>query len=508
LPRSKKATYDRNIRCLAGTRKLIINQIYEWIDSKENGNNVFWLCGPPGSGKSTVASEVAVSLDTREDGLEQLGLGDLGATFFCKRNDNTLNQPSLVFSTIAFRLAHVYPPLKRPILTALDRNPDAGEMPTKNQFENLIVDPLSSLPADLDVPPIVVIVDALDECGDEDIREPLLECLARISRLPIWFKVLVTSRPERDIRKYLGQLANVHEVNTSGEDSTSDIRAYTEDQVTTLRRDRQLGSDWPGSEKINELVSHAGGLFIWTRLSFDFIARQPSPKKALNLVLAPTDRGRLDALYRTVLIENLVEAEQMELICSVLGCVVTAKIPLTLSCLCAFLALLDIEKEEVEWAVGKLASVIPMDSSSVVHVIHPSFLDFLTDRKRSKEFFIDAVEQNLLFARATLQIMDSKLHTNICHLTNPSLLNREISDLSTRLASHVPEELSYSCQFWTEHLKGSSNKDPDLCQLFDDFVRNHFFHWLEVMSLMGEASNAVVATHNAKSWLSVSDIFD
>jgi hypothetical protein len=433
-----------------------------------------------------------------------LGLGGLGATFFCKRDENTLNQPSLVFSTIAFRLAHAYPLLKRPILTALDRNPDVGKRAIRNQFENLIVEPLSSLPADLDVPPVVVIIDALDECGDESVREPLLQCLTGTSNLPIWFKVLVTSRPERDIRKYLGQLANIHEVNTWGEDSMADIRAYTQDRVTTLRWDRQLGDDWPGNAKVDDLISRAGGLFIWTRLSFDFIASQPNPNKAIDIVLAPTDQGRLDALYHTVL-QKLVQPEHMELICRVLGCIVAAQVPPSLSCLCA---LLNMEKLEAEWAVGKLASVIPTDSSLVIRVIHPSFLDFLTDHKRSREFFIDAHEHNLLLARSTLRIMNTKLHMNICHLTDSSRLNREISDLATRLARYVAEELSYSSRFWTEHLRGASNEDRDLCDLFDSFIRGHFFHWLEVMSLTEEAPKAVLATRNAQEWLSVSGAFD
>src|SRR5438477_9306785 len=93
LPRSKAAAYDHGLQCLPGTRQDILSQLYDWIDSKKPGDNVFWLSGPAGSGKTTIASTVAAQLDSKDSKLRQLGLGSLGAAFFCKRNDNNFNQP-------------------------------------------------------------------------------------------------------------------------------------------------------------------------------------------------------------------------------------------------------------------------------------------------------------------------------------------------------------------------------------------------------------------------------
>jgi hypothetical protein len=505
LPRSKKAVYDRGLQCLSGTRQDIFRLIYDWIDSKEPGNNVFWLRGTAGSGKSTIASTVAARLDGTSNVLGGLGLGSLGATFFCKRDDNSLNQPSLVFSTIAFRLAHTYPLLKEHILSALGDDPDVGESHIRNQFQQLIVEPLSKLPSDLDVPPVVMIIDAVDECGHESTREPLLQCLREVSSLPVWFKLLVTSRPEQDIKKHLSKLPSGHEVDTSSNHSVSDIRAYTQDRVEALRSEQGLASYWPGDQKFDDLVSRAGGLFIWVTLSFKFISTEPSPTKALDLVLAPTGQPHLDALYRTVLVQDLVNPKHLELIRCILGCVVVTKVPLTLPSLCA---LLNIENDEAKWARDKLASVLPMDSTAAIRVIHPSFLDFLTDRERSREFFIDAVEHHFSLARGCLQVMNSSLRTDICGLEDQSILNNEIPDLAKRLGDCVPEELSYSCQFFVEHLRQTSNQDPDLGLLLHKFIHEHVFHWLEVMSLKGEASKAILAIREIQKWLSVSNETD
>jgi hypothetical protein len=505
LPRSKKAAYDRGLQCLSGTRQDIFRLIYDWIDSKETGNNVFWLRGAAGSGKSTIASTVAARLDGTSNLLEGLDLGSLGATFFCKRDDNSLNQPSLVFPTIAFRLAHTYPLLKEHILSALSNDPDIGESHIRNQFQQLIVEPLSKLPSDLDVPPVVIIIDAVDECGHECTREPLLQCLRGVSSLPVWFKLLVTSRPEQDIEKYLSELPFGHEVDTLSNHSVSDIRAYTQDRVRALRSERKLRSDWPGDQKFDDLISRAEGLFIWVTLSFKFISTEPSPTKALDLVLAPTGQLHLDALYRTVLVQDLVNPKHLDLIRRILGCVVVTRVPQTLPSLCA---LLDIEYDEAKWAKDKLASVLPTDSSTAVRVIHPSFLDFLTDRERSREFFIDAVEHHFSLARGCLQVMNSNLRTDICGLEDQSVFNHEIPDLANRLGDCVPEELSYSCQFFIEHLIQTSNQDPDLGLLLRTFIHEHIFHWLEVMSLMGEARKAILAIQEIQKWLSVSNETD
>jgi hypothetical protein len=439
-------------------------------------------------------------LDSGDSKLRELGLGSLGATFFCKRDHDSLNQPRLVFPTLAFRLASAFPLLKEGILSALKADPDIGQSPIANQFQKLIFHPLSKLPDDL-VAPVVIIIDAADECGNESTRKPFLQCLKEVGRLPIWFKVLVTSRPEQDIQIYLAGCPSGHEVDTLSQESVSDITAYTEDRITSLRAERDLDSEWPGELKVRQLITRAAGLFIWTTLSFDFIYRHPNPNKALVLVLEPTGQSYLDALYRTVLTQGLEMEEHLPLIRSVLGFVVVSKRPLSLPSLCA---LLNIDKGEAKWARNQLASVLSPDSSSAIRVIHPSFLDFLTNRQRSDNFFIDVEEHNLSLARGCLRVMNGRLRTNICRVTDQIVLNDEISDLASRLEKYIPEDLAYSCESWSDHLKRPWNQDPEVPTLLREFCERHVLHWLEVMSLKAETRNAIMAVRSIQKWLPVS----
>jgi hypothetical protein len=230
------------------------------------------------------------------------------------------------------------------------------------------------------------------------------------------------------------------------------------------------------------------------------MSQHPSPTEALDLVLRPTNHPHLDALYRTVLVQNLVGRQHLKLISIILGCLVVSKTSLSLSSICA---LLKIEPEKGQWARDKLASVLRVDTDSVMRFIHPSFVDFLTNRERSNEFFIDVEEHHLNLALGCLRMVNTKLQANICRFTDSTALNEEIPNLQPLVAEFVSEDLLYSCRYWTEHVRQASDRDL-LLSLLPDFLNHHVLHWLEVMSLTGETRDAILAIRHIQAWLPVS----
>ena len=103
LARAKDAGFnasDDRPHCLEGTRVEILQALQSWAEDP-GAQQVYWLNGHAGSGKSTIAQSFAESLylDRR-----------LGASFFCSRESTTRSDLRMIFPTIAFQLSRANHP--------------------------------------------------------------------------------------------------------------------------------------------------------------------------------------------------------------------------------------------------------------------------------------------------------------------------------------------------------------------------------------------------------------
>jgi hypothetical protein len=158
--------------------------------------------------------------------------------------------------------------------------------------------------------PIVIVLDALDECGNAESRAVLMTLLAEESaRLPAFIRILVTSRAEHDIRiAFVARPhVTVHEIDISSEVNCEDILSFLRFQMASVRvseRRLQLASDWPGDTAIYAVAERAGGLFVWASTACRFIHAH-NPQKRLDVLLRNDVDFKpelaLDALYKTAL---------------------------------------------------------------------------------------------------------------------------------------------------------------------------------------------------------------
>ena len=177
--------HDDRRGCLKGTRKAILDGIELW--SKDfTVSPVYWLNGLAGTGKSTIAQSVAER--TFAD-------GRLGASFFCSRDFEDRRDLRYIFPTLAFQLARAYPTFRSTLVPLLQSNPDIAHESLYNQMATLIVRPLTS--SDIST---VIIVDALDECADEDLQSAIHSVMGRLVEEVPNVKFFITGRPEPRIR--------------------------------------------------------------------------------------------------------------------------------------------------------------------------------------------------------------------------------------------------------------------------------------------------------------------
>src|ERR1700675_4370948 len=179
--------------CLVGTRLEIIEEIWSWIGKCES--EILWLYGPAGSGKSALASTIVDHARAMPG-----DKGRLGA--FVRFDRGGVNDQSLVIATLALKLAAFDDRIVRAITDVVKKCPDINEWPLASQFTKLIVKRLESVPELRSEGPIVVVVDALDECGVPGKRANLLGVLAQgFGRNLPMMRLIVTSRPEEDIHQ-------------------------------------------------------------------------------------------------------------------------------------------------------------------------------------------------------------------------------------------------------------------------------------------------------------------
>ena len=139
--------------CLKGTRRDVLLQIEQWLMNKKD-QRVFWLSGLAGTGKSTIAQTFAEI---------SFADGKLGASFFCSRDFEDRSNLQAIFPTIAFQLAHRYPQFREQLLQVLRANHDVERESLSSQLEKVIVRPFKETQIST-----LIIIDALDECKDEE----------------------------------------------------------------------------------------------------------------------------------------------------------------------------------------------------------------------------------------------------------------------------------------------------------------------------------------------------
>ncbi|KAF1971159.1 hypothetical protein BU23DRAFT_590769 [Bimuria novae-zelandiae CBS 107.79] len=505
LPYAANATFnsrakEHELTCLPGTRIDLLDEIYDWADG-QGGRHIFWLSGLAGTGKSTISRTVARSYHEKQR---------LGASFFFSRGGGDVRHAGAFVTSIAVQLAHTVPASRQHIRSAVEERSDIASQSLRDQWRHLVLSPLSNLEGPLSY---VLIVDALDECDDENDIRIIVQLLGEARSLErVRLRVFLTSRPEVPIRHGFFQIPDaehrdfvLHNISPSVVDS--DIGLFLQHYLRIVGQERSLGVDWPGPETIEQLVRRACGLFIWAATAWRFIrdgkkfaVRRMETILAGNSSPAAAPEKHLDEIYITVL-KNSVNpnymdeerAEHYETLRYILGSIVVSLSSLPAD---AWSKLLHVPKQDVDQTLDDLYAIldIPEDPMRSVRTHHPSFRDFLLNQNRCGDaFWVDEKQAHQLLAEDCIQLMAASLKQDICGVDAPE--------------QSLPPELQYACLYWTQHLQKSDVHLRDNGQVHR-FLQEHLLHWLEALGWMGKVSEGVHAIASLESLVSVPLIHD
>ena len=484
----------------------MLSEIESWTKDFDE-SPVFWLNGLAGTGKSTIAQTISEHVFAEDH---------LGASFFCSRDFEDRSNLHFIFPTLAFQLAYKYPDFRSHFVSLLRSNPDVAHESLYSQMKKLIAEPLRATGIST-----VIVIDALDECKDDEPSSAILSVLGRFVRQIPGVKFFITGRPEPRIKTgfRLPLLVDstdvfvLHDVPLSL--INNDIRLFLKHELSELAQLRRL-ERWPSDEHLDLLCRRAAGLFVYAVATVKFLGSDIHlPGQQLEAILklpeSTVPEGKtqfnqnttLDSLYTSILQAAIREGhpDVDSRVRTTIGTTLFVVNPLPPQ---AIAELVGLNPEEVALFLAKIQSLLSIseDSGQPVKSFHKSFPDFITDRSRctNPRFYISPARLHFKLVRNCLRVMNDGLKPDLLSLPEYAL-NTEVKDLQARIEGRIGVALQYACRSWHSHLAETREDTARVAPYLRIFLEENFLAWLEVLSVLGDVGGAAVGLEKLMTWL-------
>jgi hypothetical protein len=380
-------------------REWVFQAIDDWLGDPA-APSFFIVTGPPGSGKSAIAARLTQ-------------VRDVAASHFCTARDasNTL-EPVFFARSLCSQLCridgfaaamlkdsnidlHAVQNIQANYGQAIAikiENLTVNAPSAAAAFTHTVVEPLKVLCTDGFAGSVVLLVDGLDEAAQLLSPQTIVGLLANAGAWPRPVRWLLTSRPDSAVLSaFEAQPVKRLELGEHAEKNLGDVRKYMLQQATHSERaselQMRLAEHAMAPEALATRVAQAsGGNFLYVVWLLRGIA-----EGAQRLDQLDTLPQGLDGIYREFLRTRTVGKGQREwrgLYRPLLGALAAAQAPLNRAQLLQFTGLDAQDLEDGLQDVGQF-----LDPASAredrYQLYHQSLPDFLGDRKRAKEFWID-----------------------------------------------------------------------------------------------------------------------
>ncbi|EJD41338.1 WD40 repeat-like protein [Auricularia subglabra TFB-10046 SS5] len=487
--------------CLPGTRTNLLERIHEWIDSTSMPR-MLCLAGLAGTGKSTVAYTVAADYDALLRRFEGPLLHRLGASFFFSSASAAAGDGSQFFSTLVYQLALRDPSVRAAVVADPDVVREASSANVRVQYQRLLCAPLLAVRR-TDPCNLVIVVDSLDLCAS-DMRRGILEFLMDLVQRVSYVRVLLTTRSDYATRDLLLSAsrkgaASVYEMPRDVSDG--DVARFLSHSLV-VPEDNDLPPWEAQALHVNDLTQRSAGLFIFAEVAVRYIVGPAldgsDPAARLGVLLEATDPRELNAdersnpysvldkLYHQVL--SSVPTTAVPTLSIALQFLCVRLEPLTLSSMARLLRDGLRKGDSVARTLTTVEALlaIPADDS-LITLIHPSLLDYLTAPERCLDhrILVKPADAHALLAGACMSMMREELRRD-------QAVGGDVA---------APSALGYACKFWASHLTAAggavSTKFEDDLRLF---CRSTILLWLEWMAALSELPRALSSLQAAIVW--------
>ncbi|KAK1974645.1 LOW QUALITY PROTEIN: WD40-repeat-containing domain protein [Colletotrichum cereale] len=459
---------------------------HRWRDGDQS--QLLWIKGDPGKGKTMLLCGIIDEL--KKDPAKQLSY------FFCQATDVRLNNATAVLRGLIYQLLDQEPSLIGRVRKKYDH---AG----KKLFEDVnswdaLSKMLSSILEETSMQSTYLVIDALDEC-DTDLNQ-LLHLVVQVSSSSR-AKLVVSSRNWPDIEDALADATQKIRLclELNRESISAAVDKYIQYKVDQLARSKKYDCNTRDAVQ-QHLASNANDTFLWVALVCQELA-DPKVRKWHTRAKLHTFPPGLDSLYARM-VGRVFSSGDADVCRQVFGLVSVAYRPLSLTelaCLAESLEEYADDADSLEEIIGTCGSLLTL-REGVVYFVHQSAKEFLLKNESERIYPHGVTQENRTIASRSIQVMSRTLRRDVYNLRAPGFPIGQVKPPE-------PDPLAparYSCVYWVNHLADGNpagqeqrSQDPQDRSLQNGgpvytFLRHHYLHWLEALSLLRVVSEGIL----------------
>ncbi|KAF3025563.1 hypothetical protein E8E14_011236 [Neopestalotiopsis sp. 37M] len=236
----------------------------------------------------------------------------------------------------------------------------------------------------LQLPPVTLVFDGLDECTDpSDIFRTVYELCCRTGTKAI-FLGRPSCKPPRGCNSYTA-------VSLEPWQNFNDIQMYLRPEIECLKDDELLPESKNVDDIVTRLAERAQGMFLWARLVVRYLSNAwLSPGERADAISDDTMLDGLENLYgKIIAILERGPTTQQEKVHRIFQVIATSRTPFTLEELRQIVAVKVGQVTLRENLIVDFQNCLPVmcgalvecDSAGHVHFIHSSFRDYVSESK-------------------------------------------------------------------------------------------------------------------------------
>ena len=368
-----------------GTRKWFFDKLSSWFDDEQS--RVMILTAGPGVGKSVLSAKACELYKER---------GQLAACHFCDFKNDDSRSPHKIIQSLTSQMCDNIEGFHHKLTEVLRREHSRDSV--ADAYRVLLNEPLHALDRQ---EPVLIVVDALDESKTE-AKSELLELISEeFPELPQWVKMLITSRPELQVRKNL-QHFNPVEILPHNRHHTSDLKHFVQQCLPNLNE-----------ATVNSLISKCESSFLYAyHLVNELQKRDLGIEPNLDEIVPKGISGFYEKQFKRLQkgLLNVIPNTGSFVLKSFVNIVAASKQSLPIKILFTGMGLSSKDYNVRETIISVMSEILPLYDDCLT-VYHKSLWDWLTLNGYDEHRFVadvqDGVKRLWLACKGVYQNIDS-----------------------------------------------------------------------------------------------------